>query len=96
MTAKEAFNKSLWYQLPIEIIDRINKQIKTGGTMVILYESVEPVIFYNKEKYIDILKQLGYIVNLETVTFPNDKSEDKMTICWKFAELKTDEILNNF
>ena len=60
MTATEAYKKSLWKQLPNEIIEMINKKIEMGGTYVTLYKSVHPVFFYNKNKYRIILGGYNY------------------------------------
>ena len=87
MTATEAYKKSLWKQLPNEIIEMINKKIEIGGTYVTLYKSVHPVFFYNKNKYIDILKTLDYIINLETVMYTDDSTDEKLIISWYFTKL---------
>ena len=81
MTAKEACEKTKWNKLPEKLRKEIERCVKHGHTETYFFESVYPDLFENKFIIARILKDLGYLVEIKTVSFL-DKDDTKLEISW--------------
>lgn len=69
MTAKEAYNKTMWNNIPGDVQDEIMRQVECGSAYAIVSEN------YMHELTIYSLQQLGYGIY-------HDRKENKYKIIW--------------
>lgn len=81
MTAKEAYEKALWNKLPEKLRKEIERCVKHGHTGTYFFESVYPDLFENKFNTVQILKDLGYLAEIKTISFMGEE-DTKLEVSW--------------
>ena len=81
MTAKEAYEKTLWNKLPEKIRKEIEKCVEHGYTETYFFRSNYPDLFKNKFNIVQILRDLGYFAKIKTINFQGEE-DTKLEISW--------------
>lgn len=82
MTAKEAYEKTLWNKLPEELRREVEDCIKRGRFSAYFYESISPILF--DDSYYGILAELDYSIEIFKIQHKeNNLIDNKLIISWR-------------
>ena len=81
MNAREAYEKVLWNRLPEKLRKEIERCVKYGFTETYFFKSVHPDLFENKFNTVQILRNLGYLAEIKTISFKGG-DDTKLEISW--------------
>jgi hypothetical protein len=85
MNAREAYEKTLWNELPEKLREEIEKTVKEGRYSVYYYESISPWVF--KDLYYVNLLELGYSTDVFEIQYGDDNlTDNKLVISWGLYE----------